>query len=334
MSGGFRTDCTLLTEDTSVIAFIVRRLLAAIPLLLGISIVLFILIHLPPGGPADIYAGSPTASAADLARMNENLGLNDPLPVQYLKWLRGMVTGDWGASYKDGRPVTTAILERLPATLELMLTSLLIAIALAIPIGIFTATRARRGERYVVNVFTMLGISVPTFWTGLMVIMIFAGRLGWIPAGGRGQPGDPLDQLHHLIAPAMVLALVSMAGFARYIHSSMIEVMQEDYVRTATAKGLRSRTVVFGHAFRNASIPLITLIGLELPRLLSGALVTEVVFSWPGLGRLITESILGRNYPVLMGSFMLIALMTILGSLIADVCYGLVNPQIRYNEKR
>ncbi|GIK71242.1 MAG: ABC transporter permease [Chloroflexota bacterium] len=315
-------------------AFIVRRLLTAIPLLLGISMVLFVLIHLPPGGPADIYAGSPTASAADLARMNENLGLNDPLPVQYVKWLRGMVTGDWGVSYKDGRPVTTAILERLPATIQLMLTSLLIAVALAIPIGVFTATRAQRGARYVVNVFTMLGISVPTFWTGLMVIMIFAGRLGWIPAGGRGRPDDLLSQLHHLIGPALVLALVSMAGFARYIHSSMVEVMQEDYVRTATAKGLARRTVVFRHAFRNASIPLITLIGLELPRLISGALVTEVVFSWPGLGRLITESILARNYPVLMGAFMLIALMTILGSLIADVGYGLVNPQIRTGERR
>lgn len=315
-------------------AFIVRRLLTAIPLLLGISMVLFVLIHLPPGGPADIYAGSPTASAADLARMNENLGLNDPLPVQYVKWLRGMVTGDWGVSYKDGRPVTTAILERLPATIQLMLTSLLIAVVLAIPIGVFTATRAQRGARYVVNVFTMLGISVPTFWTGLMVIMIFAGRLGWIPAGGRGRPDDLLSQLHHLIAPALVLALVSMAGFARYIHSSMVEVMQEDYVRTATAKGLARRTVVFRHAFRNASIPLITLIGLELPRLISGALVTEVVFSWPGLGRLITESILARNYPVLMGAFMLIALMTILGSLIADVGYGLVNPQIRTGGRR
>lgn len=315
-------------------AFIVRRLLTAIPLLLGISMVLFVLIHLPPGGPADIYAGSPTASAADLARMNENLGLNDPLPIQYVKWLRGMVTGDWGVSYKDGRPVTTAILERLPATIQLMLTSLLIAVALAIPIGVFTATRAQRGARYVVNVFTMLGISVPTFWTGLMVIMIFAGRLGWIPAGGRGRPDDLLSQLHHLIAPALVLALVSMAGFARYIHSSMVEVMQEDYVRTATAKGLARRTVVFRHAFRNASIPLITLIGLELPRLISGALVTEVVFSWPGLGRLITESILARNYPVLMGAFMLIALMTILGSLIADVGYGLVNPQIRTGGRR
>lgn len=315
-------------------AFIVRRLLTAIPLLLGISMVLFVLIHLPPGGPADIYAGSPTASAADLARMNENLGLNDPLPIQYVKWLRGMVTGDWGVSYKDGRPVTTAILERLPATIQLMLTSLLIAVALAIPIGVFTATRAQRGARYVVNVFTMLGISVPTFWTGLMVIMIFAGRLGWIPAGGRGRPDDLLSQLHHLIAPALVLALVSMAGFARYIHSSMVEVMQEDYVRTATAKGLAHRTVVFRHAFRNASIPLITLIGLELPRLISGALVTEVVFSWPGLGRLITESILARNYPVLMGAFMLIALMTILGSLVADVGYGLVNPQIRTGGRR
>jgi peptide/nickel transport system permease protein len=312
--------------------YILRRLLGAIPLLLGISVVIFALIHLPPGGPADIYAGSPNVSADDLARMNENLGLNDPLPVQYAKWLGNMIRGDWGNSYKDGRPVTSAIFERLPATLELMVTSLVISLALAVPIGLYTATRATKLPRYIVNVLTMLGISVPTFWTGLMVILFFAGRLGWIPTGGRGRTGDWLDQLHHLIAPALVLALVSMAGFARYIHSSMIEVMQEDYIRTATAKGLTNRTVILRHAFRNASIPVITLLGLEVPRLFSGALVTEVVFSWPGIGRLVTESILGRNYPVLMGTFMLSAILVIFGNLIADVCYGLVNPQIRYDD--
>lgn len=311
--------------------YIVRRVLGAIPLLLGISAVIFALIHLPPGGPADIYAGSPNVSQADLDRLNENLGLNDPLPVQYVKWLGGMLRGDWGASYRDGRPVTQAILERLPATLELMLASLFISVVLAVPIGIYTATRASRFPRYIVNVFTMLGISVPTFWTGLMVILVFAGQLGWIPTGGRSRSDDLLSQLHHLIAPATVLGLVSLAGFARYIHSSMIEVMQEDYIRTARAKGLRDRTVVLRHGFRNASIPVITLLGLEVPKLFSGALVTEVVFSWPGLGRLITESILGRNYPVLMGAFMLSAVMVVIGNLIADVCYGLVNPQIRYD---
>lgn len=311
--------------------YILRRLLGAIPLLLGISVVIFMLIHLPPGGPADIYAGSAGVSAQDLAQIHENLGLNDPLPIQYIKWLGGMLTGNWGNSYRDGRPALEAILERLPATLELMVASLVIAMALAIPIGIYTATRAARLPRYILNVLTLLGISVPTFWTGLMVILFFAGRLGWIPTGGRGRTGDPLDQLHHLIAPALVLALVSMAGFARYIHSSMLEVMQEDYMRTAKAKGLKPRTVLMRHGFRNASIPVITLLGLEVPKLFSGALVTEVVFSWPGIGRLITESILARNYPVLMGSFMLSAIMVIFGNLVADVCYGLVNPQIRYD---
>lgn len=311
--------------------YILRRVLGAIPLMLGISIIIFGLIHLPPGGPADIYAGSSTVSSEDLARVSENLGLNEPLPVQYVKWLGGMVRGDWGSSYRDGRPVTQAIFERLPATLELMFASLAIALLLAVPIGLYTATRATRFPRYVVNVFTMLGISVPTFWTGLMVILVFAGQLGWIPTGGRSRSGEFLDQLHHLIAPATVLGLVSLAGFARYIHSSMLEVMQEDYIRTARAKGLRERTVVLRHGFRNASIPVITLLGLEVPRLFSGALVTEVVFSWPGLGRLITESILGRNYPVLMGAFMLSAVMVVIGNLVADVCYGLVNPQIRYD---
>ena len=311
--------------------YILHRLLGAIPLLLGVSIVIFALIHLPPGGPADIYAGSPNVSAEALAQVNENLGLNDPLPIQYIKWLGGMLSGNWGNSYRDGRPVTEAIMERLPATLELMVSSLVIALALAIPIGIYTATRATRLTRYLLNIVTMLGISLPTFWTGLMVILFFAGRLGWIPTGGRGQPGDLLDQLHHLIAPALVLALVSMAGFARYIHASMLEVMQEDYIRTAISKGLKPRTIILRHAFRNAMIPVITLLGLEVPRTFSGALVTEVVFSWPGIGRLITESILGRNYPVLMGAFMLSAFLVIIGNLIADVCYGLVNPQIRYD---
>jgi peptide/nickel transport system permease protein len=310
--------------------FILRRLLGTIPLLLGISVLIFMLIHLPPGGPADIYAGSAGVSDEALAQIHENLGLNDPLPLQYVKWLRGMLTGNWGNSFRDGRPVTEAIFERLPATLQLMGASLFIALVLAVPIGIYTATHANALSRYALNVFTILGISVPTFWTGLMVILYFAGRLRWIPTGGRGRPGDPLDQLHHLIAPALVLALVSMAGFARYIHSNMLEVMQEDYMRTARAKGLKHRTVILRHGLRNASIPVITLLGLEVPRLFSGALVTEVVFSWPGIGRLITESILARNYPVLMGAFMLSAILVILGNLLADICYGLVNPQIRY----
>lgn len=314
--------------------YILRRLLGAIPLLLSISLVLFVLIQLPPGGPADIYAGSPTASAEDLARMTENLGLNEPLPVQYLKWLRGILVGDWGTSYKDGRPVTVALAERLPATLQLMGASLAIAVALAVPIGIYTATHASRPMRHTVNVLTVMGISIPTFWTGLMVILLFAGRLRWIPAGGRGEPGDLLDQLHHLIAPALVLALVSLAGLARYVHASMTEIMAEDYVRTARAKGLSRRVIVYGHAFRNASMPLITVLALEAPRLVSGAIVTEVVFAWPGIGRLITESILARNYPVLMGAFMLAALLAIAGSLLADVAYGLVNPRIRYGARR
>ncbi|MGH2534547.1 MAG: ABC transporter permease [Thermomicrobiales bacterium] len=312
--------------------YIVRRLLTAVPLLLGVSVVLFTLIHLAPGGPADIYADNPTVRPEDLARMQENLGLNDPLPVQYVKWLRGMVVGDWGNSYKDGRAVTAAIRERLPATLELMGASALIAITCAIPIGIFTATRARTWSRYVVNAVTMLGISIPTFWTGMMVILIFAVRLGWLPTGGRGgEDWAVADRLHHLVGPAIVLGVVSIAGWARYVHSSMLEVMQADYIRTARAKGLVEQAVVLRHALRNASIPIITLLGLQLPQLFSGALVTEVIFSWPGLGRLITESITGRNYPVLMGAFMLTAVMVVVGNLIADVLYGLVNPQIRYD---
>jgi len=311
--------------------YIVRRLLGLLPLLLGMSVILFLLLHLAPGGPTDIYADNPTVRPEDLAAIKRNLGLTDPLPTQYVKWLRRMVVGDWGRSYKDGQPVTATILGRLPATLELMFTATLIAIVLAIPIGIFTATRVHSPVRYVLNVFTMLGISVPTFWSGLLVILLFSVKLGWLPAGGVG--GDQFnlgDRIHHLVGPAMVLAAVNVAGWARYVHSSMIEAMQAEYVRTARAKGLSERIVVLRHAFRNASIPVITLLGLQIPGLFSGALVTEVIFSWPGVGRLITESLIGRDYPVLMGTFMLIALLVIVGNLLADVLYGVANPQIRY----
>ena len=310
-----------------------QRAIGLVPLLFGISIFIFLIVHLAPGGPMAVYAFSPDFTPEVQAQIERNLGLDQPLHVQYVKWAQGMLTGNWGRSYKDGREVRDVIFERLPATLILMGTALLFSLIVAIPIGMFTATRPQAWVRYAVNILTMLGISVPTFWTGLVTIMVLSGMLRLVPAGGMftiGQPFSLADRLHHLITPALVLAAVNIAVWARYTHSSLIEILQEDYVRTARAKGLAERLIVLRHALKNAMIVIVTLLGLSIPGLFSGALVTEVVFSWPGNGRLITEALLGRNYPVLMADFLILAMLAVLGNFMADVAYAFIDPRIRF----
>jgi peptide/nickel transport system permease protein len=314
-------------------AYLVRRLLMSVLVLFGISIVAFSMIHLAPGGPTAIYAVSPNFDARQLERIEELLGLNDPLHIQYVKWLRGVLVGEWGFSYRDGRPVTEVILERVPNTVELTLVSLIVAIGLGVPVGIFTASRAGTISRWIANMLTMTAISMPTFWLGLMVILLFAERLRVIPSGGMftiGAEFSLADRLHHLIAPALVLGTPSVATWWRYTHSGMVEVMLEDYVRTARAKGLSERIVTYRHALKNVLITLVTLAGLSLPTLFSGALVTEAVFAWPGNGRLLVESLVRRDYPVVMGNFMVITLLVVAGNLLADISYALVDPRVRF----
>jgi peptide/nickel transport system permease protein len=314
--------------------YLIRRLLMSIPLLLGISLILFLVIHLAPGGPMAIYAFDPDIDPEHLARIEERLGLNDPLHIQYLKWLRGVVTGEWGYSYRDQRPVTEVVLERFPNTVQLTLTSFIIAIGIAFPVGILTATRVgASGIRYIISALTLVLVSLPTFWLGLMAILLFAEKLRLIPTGGMytiGAPFSWVDRLHHLLPPAVVLATPRVASWMRFTHSGMVEVMQEDYIRTARAKGLAERTVVYRHALRNVMITLVTLLGLSLPALFSGALITEVIFSWPGNGRLLVDSMVRRDYPVMMGNFMIIALFVVGGNLLADITYGYLDPRIRY----
>jgi peptide/nickel transport system permease protein len=312
--------------------YVARRLLGLVPLLLGISIVIFGVIHTAPGGPTAVYALSPDFTREQQAQIERSLGLDRPLLVQYVAWAGGMLTGSWGRSYKDGRDVRHVVFERMPATLTLMGTAYAVSLMVAVPTGVFTATRPRSAARYVVNVLTLLGISVPTFWTGLLAIMVFSAWLGLMPSGGMytiGAPFSLFDRLRHLAMPALVLAFVNLATWARYIHSSLIEVLQEDFVRTARAKGLTERVVIFRHALRNTLLVVVTLLGLSLPGLFSGALVTEAIFSWPGNGRLIIESLLGRNYPVLIADFMVLAVMAVLGNLAADIAYAIVDPRIR-----
>lgn len=313
--------------------YIAQRAIGLVPLLLGISLVIFGIVHLAPGGPLAVYAFSPDFTPELQAQIEHNLGLDQPLHIQYFRWLQGMLSGDWGRSYKDARAAREVIFERLPATIVLMGASFIFSLLIAIPAGVFTATRRQSRSRYLVNIVTMIGISVPTFWTGLLAIMVLSGQLKIIPSGGMftiGQPFSIGDFLLHLVTPMLVLAVVNIAVWARYTHSTLIEVLSEDYVRTARAKGLRERIVVMRHAFKNALLVIVTLLGLSLPGLFSGALVTEAVFSWPGNGRLIIESLLGRNYPVLMGDFMILAVLAVLGNFFADVTYALIDPRIRF----
>ena len=312
-------------------SYLVRRLLAIVPTLLAVSVVIFLLLHSAPGGPMAVYANNPNVDPADLARLEASLGLHDPYPVQYVKWLGAMLTGNWGISYKYARPVGGILGERLLATLQLVLASLVIASAVAIPVGVLAATTRPTLQRLIGSI-TMLGVSVPTFWLGIVVLLVFSVKLRVLPSGGMATIGagfDLADRLWHVAGPAAVLATLEIAGWSRYLRSVLLEAMGQDYIRTARAKGLSEAGVVLRHGLRNALLPLITLLGLQGGRLVGGAMITETVFSWPGMGRLLVESLAARDYPVLMASFMLMAVLVLAGNLLADLSYGVADPRIR-----
>ncbi|MGO4408078.1 ABC transporter permease [Bosea sp. RAF48] len=313
-----------------MIGFLIRRLGQSLLLLLIVSMIGFAILHLAPGGPLSQFAAGGDMTQADLDRIAEQLGLNRPLPIQYVEWLWRMLSGDWGRSYRDQQPVIHVIASHLGATLELMLTSTLIAMAIGAWVGILGAIKRYSLFDALATVGAMVALSIPTFWFGLVVIYVFSVGLGWLPAGNRYTVGDGslLNQLHHLIGPCIVLALVSTAVWSRYMRSSMLDVVNQDYIRTARAKGVPERQILLRHALRNALLPMITITGLHVPTLLSGALVTETVFTWPGMGRLFLDSISYRDYPVVMGILMFSAVLVLLGSLIADLLYGVADPRI------
>ena len=312
--------------------FLISRLVQSLVLFVLVSMIGFAVLHLAPGGPLSRFALVPGLSQADIARIGHEMGLDRPLPVQYWEWLSRLLVGDWGQSFRDSQPVLAVIGSRLPATLELMIAAILIAIVTGIAIGIMGAVRRYSVFDMLATVGAMIALSIPTFWFGLVTIYIFAVKLQWLPAGNRatiGGSGTLLDYLHHLIAPALVLALVEVAVWSRYMRSSMLDVINQDYIRTARAKGLPERTVLLRHAFRNALLPMITLAGLELPNLLGGALVAETVFTWPGMGRLFLDSLGYRDYPVVMGILMFSAMLVLLGNLLADLLCAVADPRIR-----
>ncbi|BBK38747.1 ABC transporter permease [Allostella sp. ATCC 35155] len=312
-------------------SFLTRRLIQSLILLWIVSMIGFALLHLTPGGPLSQFANTPGMSDEDLTRLAEQMGLNRPLPVQYLEWFGRLLTGDWGRSYRDQSPVLYVIGSRLGATLQLMITATLIAVIVGGFVGVVGAVRRYSFFDQFVTIGAMVALSIPTFWFGLVVIYVFSVKLGWLPPGNISPVGNEsfIVFVHHLIGPSMVLGLVTTAIWSRFMRSSMLDVINQDYVRTARAKGLSERIVLVRHVLRNALLPMITIAGLEVPTLLSGALVTETVFTWPGMGRLFLDSIGYRDYPVVMGLLTFTAILVIIGNLLADILYVVADPRIR-----
>ncbi len=321
-------------------AYIGRRLLQAIPLLVLISLVVFVLLHLIPGGPMAAYGNNPNMTAADFARLEHELGLDAPVHVQYLRWLGAILRGDWGYSLASKRPVLAEIGDRLPNTIYLLSISLAVTLGIAIPIGILSAVRQYSVLDHAVTTVAFAGQSVPIFWFGLMLIIVFhvvlrnpVSGAPLAPGGGMytlGEPFSILDRLHHLILPVSMLAVVGTATYTRYMRASMLEVIGQDYIRTAHAKGAPARRVLWHHAFRNAAIPVVTILALEVPVLFNGAVFTETIFSWPGMGRLFIESAFRYDYALLMAIILIGATLTIVSNLLADIAYAYIDPRIHY----
>jgi ABC-type dipeptide/oligopeptide/nickel transport system permease component len=304
-------------------AYLLRRLLQSLLVLLGVSAVVFLILHLT-GDPAILLLPQ-DATAEDIARLRSQLGFNDPLVVQYLRFLRGAVQGNFGDSLRHGEPAMSLVLERLPATFELAGAGLLIALCLAIPTGILSAVRRNTVVDYVSTVVALLGQAMPTFWLGIMLILVFSVHLGWLPSSGRGG-GD----LQYLILPAVTLGLFTTARITRLTRSGMLEVLGQDYIRTARAKGVSEPPVVWKHALRNASIPIITIVGIELGTLLGGSVITETIFAWPGVGRLSVQAIFNRDYPVVQAAVFLLASTFVVVNFLVDITYTYLDPRIRF----
>jgi peptide/nickel transport system permease protein len=313
-------------------SYLTRRLLVTIPLLLGVSVILFFVLHLAPGGPADVYADNPSVSPAALENLKRELGLDQPVPLQYVRWLAAFARGEWGFSIRSGQPVLETALERVVPTLFLGGTSFVLALLLAIPLGVFSALRRYTATDYVFTIISFLGISMPIFWLALMLQSLFAVQLRWLPSAGLETIGDGgfLDRLRHIILPASLLAVVNIASWGRFVRSSMLDVLGLDYIRTARAKGLSERLVTYRHGFRNALIPVVTIIALDFAGILSGAVITETIFAWPGMGRLFIEAMNGRDYPVLMALLMIGSVALVFTNLLTDLVYSLIDPRIRY----
>ena len=325
-----------------MITYIIRRIFQAIPIMLLLSIFLFGVVRLMPGGPLAQAERNPNVTSEQLAALRVRLGLDQPLPIQYVKWLKAFVLdGDWGYSIKFRRPVADMIWERMPATLLLFGVGFVIMLMIAVPMGVYSAIKPYSFFDNIITTFSFAGQSVPVYWLGLILIVVFYlnvqspfGEGPMFPAGGMytvGKEGDTLDLIWHLVLPIAAMTFSWIAWYSRFLRSSMRDTLNEDYIRTARAKGLSLNLVHFRHALRNALLPLVTLIALDLPTVFGGAVFIETIFAWPGMGRLFWDAARGRDYPILLAVMMIYAALTLLFNLIADIFYGFLDPRIRYD---
>jgi peptide/nickel transport system permease protein len=317
--------------------YVLRRLIQAIPILIGISVISFLIINLAPGDPTDRFR-SGRVSPEVIQHLIHLYGLDKPLPEQFVSWFTAFWqfpfrSDAWGYSFVDGRPVVEKIFQKIPTTLELMLTSLVVTMIVSIPLGVLAAVKQYSWADKIITTMATVGYALPSFVLGILLLYIFSIKLNLFPSFGRhtlGQESSFPDYLRHLFLPVCSLAIQQIAGWSRYMRSSMLEVLQQDYVRTARAKGLPGSRVLYKHALKNALLPVITLLGLSLPSLLAGAAITESIFTWPGLGLLAVQSVTTNDFPVVLAIVMIGGMMVLLGNLVADVLYGFVDPRIKY----
>lgn len=300
--------------------YIFKRLLQLIPLLIGITVITFFIMHMAPGDPTALYT-DPNIKPEELTRIRANWGLDKPVPVQYFIWLKNAAKLDFGYSYISGKPVIEEISERLPNTLLLMSISFALILLISIPVGVISAVRKGSAFDNIFTIVSFVFMSIPSFWLALILMMIFSLRLGWLPPFGN------------IVLPVATMVITGLAGITRYQRASMLEVLKQEYIKVARAKGLPERTVLYKHALRNALIPIVTLLGLSLPDLFGGAFIIETIFAWPGMGRLGVSAVFSRNYPVIMGIAVFTSVLIVLGSLLADIGYAMVDPRIRYAKK-
>lgn len=310
--------------------YIAGRAGQGIALLLLVSLVVFVIVHSAPGGPA--LLNHPDVDPNVAREMEELLGLNDPIPVQYGRWIANVLRGSLGRSYQHNLPTMDLIVDRIPKTLLLSGTALLLSILLAVPLGVISAMYRYTALDYAATMLAFFGVSIPIFWLGILLIIVFSVLLGWLPSAGMvtiGQPFSLTDLLRHMIMPAIVLATFPLAQLTRYVRSSMIDVLAQDYIRTARSKGLSELALLRRHALRNGMIPVVTVLGVLVPRLLGGAVITETIFAWPGLGRLAVDSAITRDYPVIMGVTLLVSALVIVSNLVTDLGYVVLDPRIK-----
>lgn len=319
-------------------SYILKRLLAMIPMIFGITLISFAVIHLAPGKPTDMLTQmNPKISAQARERLEKLYGLDKPVHIQYFSWLRRLVRFDFGRSFADDRPVAEKIRERIPITILINVLSIFLILIVAIPVGVISAVKRGSWFDKATTIFVFLGFATPSFWLALLLMLLFGVNLGWLPLSGiKSLEFDQFffwekvwDVSRHLILPVFVSAFGGLAGLSRYMRSNMLGVINQDYIRTARAKGLSEREVIFKHALRNAILPVITILGLSVPALIGGSVIFESIFAIPGMGRLFFDSVMARDYPVIMGVLVIGAVLTLLGNLLADISYSYVDPRIR-----